>query len=56
MVNYQLNPKVLKLKPRDIIWMDMVEPKEQGPNLKNEVAKPYPRQWSRKICKSAIGQ
>ena len=35
-VNYQLLPRDLKLKPSDIIWPGVVEPKEQGPSLKNE--------------------
>ena len=35
-VNGQLLPWSLKLKPTDSIWMDMSEPKEQGPKLKNE--------------------
>ena len=35
-VNGQLLPWSLKLKSSDSIWMDVVEPKEEGPSLKNE--------------------
>ena len=35
-VNGQLLPWSPKLKLSDSIWTDVVEPKEQGPNLKNE--------------------
>ena len=34
-VNYQLLSRSLRLKPRDIIWMDSVEPKEQRLNVQD---------------------
>ena len=45
-VNGQLLPWSLKLKPSDSIWIGVVEPKEQGPNLKNERTKLWGRMGS----------
>ena len=55
-VNYQLHFRSTRLKPRDFIWMDSVEPKEQRPLLKNErTLLRVRRQSSHYSGKSSIG-